>query len=144
MINSLYKEFEMQLDVDRLWQEYPFLQRVVLRKSIYSAKVLPWDEDFLSEDSFLYYSIDGEIDQRIYLLAEDGEVITRVGRTISFLPFITNKNERVNQAIIRLGNQASRVKFAAVLCELGTLRFFKLPKGSENAQQFREVCLAKK
>ena len=119
-------------NVDAIYMENPFLSKLIARVKVPEAQVKRWSEEFLASTPNTYPESGTE---KIYLLDEHGNTVARVGslsdRIAGFLGFHQN-NETVGQALARIDDQTSRVKYAVGEWN-GRVILWKLPNGYDNA-----------
>ncbi|TSC64586.1 MAG: hypothetical protein G01um101491_240 [Parcubacteria group bacterium Gr01-1014_91] len=118
-------------NVDAIYVENPLLKKFVLRAKVSDAQVKRWNEEFLHTRPDSYPESGTE---KIYLVDEHGDIITRVGtRWEQFLTSLGfTISETVGQTLARVGDdQARRVKYAVGVWHRVIL--WKLPNGYDNA-----------
>jgi hypothetical protein len=122
-------------NVNKLYQEYPFLEGILPQRRVLSLWMERMDADFL--DSSPWFLHGDEPFHTFCLMDEQGKVVTKVGSTWRFLwGFI--RQETARQALQRIGTQASQVHYA--LYHSGVLGkrvgvMYKLPKGVANGAE---------
>lgn len=130
-------------NVDAIYAENPFLSKIISRVKVPDARVKRWSEKFLASTPDSYPNSGAE---KIYLLDEQGDIVTRVGtRLEQFLTAIGfPTSETVDQTLARIGNdEARRVRYAVGVWHRVIL--WKLPNGYENAADWlRTVAKAGK
>lgn len=121
--------------VAAIFAEYPFLGNHILLGPLTSGKVQRWDEELLNRRPNKFYS-EHTISNPVYLFDERGNLLQRVGivprRWWQFSDSISD--ETVGECLIRIGNRASEVYYAAVIDYGGKFLFYKLPTGSTDAK----------
>lgn len=117
-------------NVDAIYAEYPFLERVIPRIEVSAVQVNRWDKELLT------YSGSGT--EEIYLIDEHGNIITCVGTPIGrFLGFFLFglAAETVGRALARIKkDKVRRIRYAVRIHDMVTL--YKLPRGYNNAWEW--------
>jgi len=97
----------MLSNVDKIYGEYPFIERHFPRVKTKIAQVKRWNENFYKTSPISYW---GErLVSTLILLNEQGELVARVGK--SRIPFWT-RDENAGQALARLGEREKEVRYA--------------------------------
>ncbi len=119
-------------NVDAIYAEYPFLEKLISRKRIAEAQVKRWDDELLEQNRrhFRRY-------HKLFLLHRQGKIVTEVGwRFFGIFPYAL---ETVGQALARIGDDTEKVRYAVYFSKaVDHLVFYKSPRGFENvADWFR-------
>ena len=97
-------------NVDKIYREYPFLEKILPRVSTATAQVNRWGEKFFKTSPVEWY--DDRYTYKFLLLDQGGNIVGRVGE--SWNPFWT-RNENAGQALARLKDKAESVRYAVSL-----------------------------
>lgn len=130
---------------DLIFEENDFLNRHPGASGC-SASVRRWDEDFLRSEHILP-DFGGSWKLNIDFLDRNGQIIGSLGAPEKhvFPWFTRTRNETVVQALVRLGDLTSKIKFAVNIGRNRTLTLYRLPKGFDNAASWlaarREAAL---
>jgi hypothetical protein len=130
-------------NVDAIYAEYPFLERIYSRKSVDRMQVTRWTAEFLDRASTVYFGYSEMTDTHtILLLDKDGNTITRVGeykRSFLFWEWKGLQKETVREALIRIGEESARKVYYG-LYDRET--FYRLPRGFTSAYEWNEALIA--
>jgi hypothetical protein len=116
-------------NVDAIYAENPFLEKIIPRIQVSIAQVKRWDDVFLNSPNH------DAVLAKIYLVDEDGDVVARVGTRWDYFFTALGRvmiTETVAQTLARIGeDQGRRVHYAVGVGSWVIL--YKLPRGYKNA-----------
>ncbi len=134
----------MTSNVDAIYAEYPFLEKIHPRAKTVEAQVRRFDDDFMSQTAVIQY--DDRFTYRFYLLDEHGEIVARVGEPLTRFTRFLNRtsDETAGQALARIGSDTRRVRHAVFVGESRTIptTLYKLPNGFDNASDWLQSHIA--
>ena len=148
----LEHEMEITSNTDAIYKEFSFLDKLQPRSETKGAFVIRLGEEHLMK-STSGKILDGHDNAYhiLYLLNEEGEIVTTVGYTVKAKWFFGKdrlQEENLSQTLFRLGDRVSQVHY---LIEVSTtlnpttnyVILLKIPKGYENLGDWYDYILSK-
>lgn len=115
-------------NVDAIYEEYPFLSKIITRSKVKEAKVKRWDEKLLSDTRFRFqHQFSGPSINKLFLVDSEGDTVARVGGAL--FEIFVNDAETVDQTLARIGNNKVRqIRYAVGIWD-DTIILWRLPTG---------------